>query len=186
MPSLHLTNLVVSVPALLPLVTHLSPSSLPAPSHSSLPSPVLCFHSSCPVISGGWALTDLCAWRVPCAHRALPQARGPAGKPWHGLTTRSQWHLRRDGLRQAHQEIMIWHHLLPQSFESFQWKEPRGAAEAQWESPEQGGISGLGGRGASAGLQEPLGHFGVPLNMKIPMRLGCPEQHISHMEMQPS
>lgn len=49
-----------------------------------------------------------------------------------------------------------------------------------------GAISGLGGQGGSAGLQEPPGHFGVPLNMKIPVRLGCPEQHSSRLEMQPS
>lgn len=67
MPSLHLTNLVVSVPALLPLVTHLLPSSPSpfAPFPSFLPSPLPWLQHWLPVTSGRQVCPDPHAFETP-------------------------------------------------------------------------------------------------------------------------
>uniref|UniRef100_A0A8D2M829 Kinesin-like protein n=1 Tax=Zonotrichia albicollis TaxID=44394 RepID=A0A8D2M829_ZONAL len=54
--------------------------------------------------------------RVPCG---LCPSHESCWEPCHGLTSCSQCHLRRDGLRWTHQEIKIWQQLLPQ-LESFE------------------------------------------------------------------
>lgn len=102
MPSLHLTNLVVSVPALLPLVTHLSPSSLPPPS-SPLPPPWLHHQLPCDF---GWAG----AARSPC-FQGLPVVAGLC--PGHVPLAWSSpwWPPRSEGVRRARQETVMGHHL---------------------------------------------------------------------------
>lgn len=185
MPSLHLTNLVVSVPALLPLVTHLSPSSPPAPPPSFLPSPPPWLHQQLPCDFG-----RVGAPRSRAFETSLWSQDSALGmlSCWEALAWSSHLSLAASEKRWGETGLAGdgdgASPLLPQ-LESLEMLWVEKASSSRWRSmgvTRAGGTSGLWGLGckcrAGTSCKSPLGTFRCHwLSAKTPVRLGCHEQH---------